>query len=380
MQFTRYRDLKGHTAAVVSVAFSPDGTRSLTASIDQTARIWDATDGHGLLTLEGHASGLMGAVFSPDGSRILTFGRDKTARVWDAADGREILALTELTDWIRAACFSPDGRQVLTGSLSPSDAVRLWDSTTGKELLRVPGSVAGPQGMAFSPDGSRVLTVNIPGGDANWYWEQQTGRKLDRLPNSPGEDCNGHIWDTGGREILALKDSSDQTKQFAIYSPNGLTVFTDSGESGILWDALMGEEKFHFTNFNDSYATHFTAACFSPNGLSLLTGNDANSVDLWDVADGSKKIGLGGDRDPRYPGSSGSVSGVAFAPDGFHFLAWGSAPTIPVWETNGTKAGSLEGHTDVVLAAAFSPKGDRVLTGSRDGTARLWDFGLRGKG
>jgi WD40 repeat protein len=325
--------------------------------------------------LAGHSGGLSGAVFSPDGSRILTFGRDKTARVWDAADGRELLALTELTDWVRAACFSPNGHQILTGCLSPSDAVRLWDSTTGKELLRVPGSVAGPQGMAFSPDGSHILTVNIPGGDANWYWEQQTGRKLERLPGSPGEDCNGHIWDTNGREILALKDTSDQSKQLAIYSPNGLKVFTDSAESGILWDAVSGDKLFYVTNFNDSYATHFTAACFSPNGLSLLTGNDANSVDLWDAADGSKRIGLEGDRDPRYPNSSGSVAGVTFSPDGLHFLAWGSAPTVPVWDANGTKTCTLEGHTDAVFAAIFSPNGERVLTASRDGTARLWDSG-----
>ena len=71
-------------------AFSPDGTRILTASWDKTAKLWDAASGK-LLASFAHQDGVWHAAFSPDGARILTASADKTAKLWDAASG-ELLA------------------------------------------------------------------------------------------------------------------------------------------------------------------------------------------------------------------------------------------------------------------------------------------------
>jgi WD40 repeat protein len=75
--------LRGHDAAVRSAAFSPDGSRIVTASVDRTARIWDAATGKEMLVLRGHEAAVTGAAFSPDGTRIVTASQDQTARVWD---------------------------------------------------------------------------------------------------------------------------------------------------------------------------------------------------------------------------------------------------------------------------------------------------------
>ena len=80
--------LKGHTSGVYRAVFSPDGARILTASADNTARLWDA-DGKPLATLKGHTELAWRAVFSPDGGRILTASWDSTARLWDA-DGKPL--------------------------------------------------------------------------------------------------------------------------------------------------------------------------------------------------------------------------------------------------------------------------------------------------
>ncbi|MDR3232099.1 MAG: hypothetical protein LBT46_00250, partial [Planctomycetaceae bacterium] len=64
--------LEGHTDTVRSAAFSPDGTKIVTASEDNTARIWDAATGKELQKLEGHTHYVWSAVFSPDGKRIVT--------------------------------------------------------------------------------------------------------------------------------------------------------------------------------------------------------------------------------------------------------------------------------------------------------------------
>ena len=73
---------QGHTSPVTSGVFSPDGRRVLTASGDNTARLWEAESSKLLATFQGHTDGVTSAVFSPDGRRVLTASRDNTARLW----------------------------------------------------------------------------------------------------------------------------------------------------------------------------------------------------------------------------------------------------------------------------------------------------------
>ena len=75
---------RGPNRFVNSAAFSPDGTRVVTASSDKTARIWDAATAKEIAALRGHDDTVYCAAFSPDGSRIITASRDGTARIWDA--------------------------------------------------------------------------------------------------------------------------------------------------------------------------------------------------------------------------------------------------------------------------------------------------------
>ena len=71
-------NLSGHESEVTSAAFSPDGARIVTASWDETARIWDAATGKEITVLRGHESEVTSAAFSPDGARIVTASWDTT--------------------------------------------------------------------------------------------------------------------------------------------------------------------------------------------------------------------------------------------------------------------------------------------------------------
>src|ERR1700759_5149916 len=70
------RVLTGHTGAVNSVAFSPDGAWLSTASEDKTARVWNAGTGELLHALTGHEDAVFAAPFSPDASRLATVSAD----------------------------------------------------------------------------------------------------------------------------------------------------------------------------------------------------------------------------------------------------------------------------------------------------------------
>ena len=74
--------LSGHTELVCSACFSPDGTKIVTASWDNTAKVWDIASGECEHTLEGHTNYVMSACFSPDGSKIVTASDDETAKIW----------------------------------------------------------------------------------------------------------------------------------------------------------------------------------------------------------------------------------------------------------------------------------------------------------
>jgi len=90
--------LVGHELPVYRASYSPDGKRIVTASLDKTARVWDAETGRQIAVLEGHEMALYSAAFSPpDGAHIVTVGADDTARVWDAKTGAQEAVLRHPT-------------------------------------------------------------------------------------------------------------------------------------------------------------------------------------------------------------------------------------------------------------------------------------------
>lgn len=111
--------LFGHQDRVQWIAFSPDGARVVTASKDQTARVWDVVSGTELLCLKAcqelwsESLGADSAVFSADGGRLVTVARD-AVRIWDASTGAELLALRVDDGRNRTASLSPDGGRVVT--------------------------------------------------------------------------------------------------------------------------------------------------------------------------------------------------------------------------------------------------------------------------
>ncbi|MGO9327280.1 MAG: WD40 repeat domain-containing protein [Steroidobacteraceae bacterium] len=124
--------LVGHDATVNSAAFSFDGTRIVTASRDETARIWDAASGRQIAVLPEQANAVNSAAFSPDGTRIVTALSDKTACIWDAATDKEIAVLRGHEEAVTSAAFSPDGTRIVTAS--DDHTARIWKAANGKQI------------------------------------------------------------------------------------------------------------------------------------------------------------------------------------------------------------------------------------------------------
>src|SRR5947208_98987 len=81
--------LKGHTNAVWSVTWSPDGKTLASGSGDMTIKLWDTASGQERATLKGHTDWVISVAFSPDGKTLASGSQDQTIKLWDVVTGKE---------------------------------------------------------------------------------------------------------------------------------------------------------------------------------------------------------------------------------------------------------------------------------------------------
>jgi WD40 repeat protein len=120
-----------HADLVNAVAFGPDWVA--TGSQDKTIVVRDG-NGKPLRTLSGHTAGVLALAASPDGTRLVSSGVDRTIRVWNPATGELLRTITNHGDRVGALAFSPDGKYLASGSRDRS--VRIWQPEIGR-LVRI---------------------------------------------------------------------------------------------------------------------------------------------------------------------------------------------------------------------------------------------------
>jgi WD40 repeat protein len=158
-----------HQDIVHHAAFSPDGSRIVTARLDHTAQLWDAITGQPFGPPLRHKAGVYYASFSPDGRQVVTASGDRSARVWDVATGRPVLEPLLHTEAVYYASLSPDGSR--NDTAGEDQSAFIWDAATGRPLgspFKACGTV---WGATFSPD-SRQLSA-VAG-----MWMKTTGLKI----------------------------------------------------------------------------------------------------------------------------------------------------------------------------------------------------------
>lgn len=326
--------LKGHTLLVSSAAFSPDGDRIVSGSWDNTLKVWDASTGQELFTLKGHTSRVTTAAFSPDGSRIASGSDDSTLKLWDALTGQELLTLKGHTDRVTSVALSADGARIASASWDKT--LRVWDASTGQETLTLKGHTGGVVSVAFSPDDSLIV--------------------------SGSDDKTLRLWDAlTGQEVLTLKGHTERVYSVA-FSPDGGQIVSGSGDATVkIWDTSMGQEASTLKGHIGGVAS----VAFSPNGSQIASGSFDETVKIWNATAG---------QDPPTLKAAGGGACVAFSPDSARIVSESGVGELKVWDaTTRQETLTLKGHQDKVTSVAFSPDGLRIVSGSNDETLKVWD-------
>lgn len=252
---------EGHSGEILSLVFSADGAKLVSAARDADVRVWDVASGTELRAFK-HPQPASSVAFSPNGKLIVTGCWDDAVRIWNAEDGKELLTLREHTDNVDAVVFHPDGKHVASAGVDR--IIRIWDITTGRETRTLDGHTAAINCLALSTDGR--LLASGDGDAAIRVWEFETGKPWfvlrghtervtalafhptdkDRLVSASNHrgDGTARVWDLSiGRELLAMAAPVDRIHGLA-FDPMGKRLAITVVRQIVMWDAVdRGEEK-----------------------------------------------------------------------------------------------------------------------------------------
>jgi WD40 repeat protein/energy-coupling factor transporter ATP-binding protein EcfA2 len=246
-----------HLDMVNSATFSPDSRQIVTASDNETARVWDAQTGRIIFTLKEHKDWVWSAAYSPDGMRIVTASGDKTARVWDVQTGKAICVLEGHQNKLRSASYSPDSTRIVTAS--DDNSARVWDALTGQDILTLKGHRSSVRSAVYSPDGTRIVTASGDFNDSEdntvRLWNAQTGEQLTTLCHE-ARKVNSARFSPDGLNIVTASDDDTARIWLSFPSISAMVahakkmlpprISDDKGDEGIENFRLTCEERRRF--------------------------------------------------------------------------------------------------------------------------------------
>jgi WD40 repeat protein len=372
------RTLAGHSASVLSVAISPDGSRAVSASDDRTLKVWDLARGVEVSTLAGHSASVNAVAISPNGQQAISASSDQTLKVWDLARGVEVSTLAGHSASVNAVAISLDGSRAV--SASSDGTVKMWDPVRGVEVSTLVEHSASILSVAISPDDSRAVSTSSDG--TLKVWDLARGVEVNTLTGhiasvnavaispdgsravSASDDRTLKVWDLfREKKVTALAGHSASVKSVAISPDGNLAVSASDDRTLKVWDLLRGVEVSTLSGHRSSVRS----VAISPDGRQAVSASDDRTLKMWDLLRGVEVSTLANHSAP--------VGSVAILPDGSKAVSASYDRTLKVWDLlRGVEVSTLAGHSTPIWSVAISPDGSRAVSASSDGTLKVWDL------
>ncbi|NWF70123.1 MAG: TIR domain-containing protein [Chloroflexi bacterium] len=282
--------LTGHTRAVASLAWSPDGTRLASASSDCTVRVWDAITFAPIATLTGHRAEIWSTSWSPDGTRLASASADKTLRIWNMQTYQPLQVLQEHSDQVWDVQWSPDGTQFASASMD--NTLRIWDASTYTMLARLSTSARWMR-LFWAPDGTR-LAGQLGDLSVVSLWDAATYQSMGNL-----KDHQGHV--------LAI-----------LWSPERIRLITSSqeGQPSTTLVRVWDGPSYHTLHTLPTYTRSVT---LSPDGKRIAFQSSDYHIQLL------------GDSRAVLKGHTGQIDTITWSLDGARLASGSWDNTVRVW-------------------------------------------------
>lgn len=270
--------LRQHTAPLTEMRFSPQGTAFVTASLDGTLCVWNAStppSGQQRFCVEGYTPAVTLHRWSDDDQTLaITDALGSTILIYDA-DGEPIQQLpTNEAPYLNLEFI---GLSLLAHDVY--DTYTLYAPLTGDILAQV-------EGMDSAATATQVAIVDFDGQVV--IWDAETGEKARVL--KPDEATHAEFASTGqlvtwGEQVQLWNPAesihpqplSDSRIDKAQFSPDGRWLVLWEGESASIWDAATGEQ----TSVMNELAGGLQSLTFTPDGQRIISIDSTGVGRLW---------------------------------------------------------------------------------------------------
>lgn len=303
--------------------------------------------------------GPVNAIVYAQSENRLAIAAANNIHIYDADTYKELRVLAGHTDSVQAAAFSLNGKLIVSGSSDKT--VRLWEAETGK-LRRARDEHTAPVNIvAFSAKGDKFWSASRKNNMLrSWYsrdggrWSSSTSSSdIEKSITTEAFSQSGKIFAKAVELTMAVKDKF----QFAVFLSE-IDPYKD------------------FEPILTKHREKIITLTISPTGEYIATGSFDWTIEVWKITD-TEPLRAGTDLgDPLWilRGHAGTVTTVAFSPNGKILASGGADQRVRLWDlATGQHLHTFSNHTSKISAVAFV-RDDMLVSGSSDGTVFIWDL------